>query len=392
MKLHLTPEQLRRGEEFRAFASAHVAPHAAKWDAAQAIPRAVISELGRAGYLGATLPVEHGGQGWDMVTFGLLNEALGRHDSAYTGLVTVQSMVSAALLKWGSAAQRRECLPALARGEKIGAIALTEPQGGSDLQAMTTRFTRSDSGDDLKLNGEKKWISCAQLADVFLIFGKLDEKPLAALVPRESPGLEIEPINDLLGFRAAGLAQLRFHEVAVPAANIVGKPGFALSHVAPVGLHLGRISTACSALGLLRGCFEESTTFAAARHAGAERIGDFGMIQSLIARMGADLAAAQLLCWSACRAEDERGPESFTAALLAKYFSSRAAVRAAADAIQIHGAAGCHESSPVARFFRSSKIMEIIEGTTQVHERILGRGFVEAAAARPPPPSRDPRA
>ena len=387
MNLPLTAQQQRRGEEFRAFAAAHVAPHAAQWDAAQAIPRAAIAELGRAGYLGATLPVEHGGQGWDAVTFGLLNEALGRHDSAYTGFVTVQSMISAALTKWGTVAQRRAWLPGLARGETIGAIALTESGGGSDLQAMTTRFTRAGSGDDLVLNGEKKWISCAQLADVFLIFGKLEEKTLACLVPRDSAGLAIEPIQNLLGFRAGGLGRLSFHDVRVPAANIVGKPGFALSHVAPVSLHLGRISTACSALGLLRGCFEESTSFAAARHVGPQRIGDFGMIQSLLARMGADLAAAELLCWNACRAEDEGVPERFTSALLAKYFSSRAAVQAASDAIQIHGAAGCHESSPVARFFRSSKIMEIIEGTTQVHERILGLGFVEAAAARLSPPS-----
>lgn len=382
MTLHLTADQQRRGAEFQAFAAAHVAPHAAAWDAAQEIPRAAISELGRAGYLGATLPAEFGGQGWDTVTFGLLNEALGRHDSAYTGFVTVNAMISMALLKWGTTAQRREWLPPLARAEKIGAFALTEPQGGSDVQAMTTRFTRSGTGSGLTLNGEKKWISCGQFADVFLVFGKLEYKPVACLVPRETAGLEVEPIKNLLGFRAGGLASLRFRDVTVPEAAIVGKPGFALSHVAPVGLHFGRISTACSALGLLRGCFEESTAYAATRRAGAKRIGDLGMIQSMIARMGADLEAAKLLCWSAGRAEDEHQPESFTSAVIAKYFASRAAVRAASEAIQIHGAAGCHESSPVARYFRASKIMEIIEGTTQVHEHILGRGFVEAAASR----------
>jgi alkylation response protein AidB-like acyl-CoA dehydrogenase len=150
--------------------------------------------------------------------------------------------------------------------------------------------------------------------------------------------------------------------------------------VAPVGLHFGRISTACSALGLLRGCFEESTAYAAKRYAGPQRIGEFGMIQSMIAKMGTDLEAAGLLCWSACRAEDARLPESFRQAMIAKYFSSRAAVRAASDAIQIHGAAGCHESSLVARFFRASKIMEIIEGTTQVHEQMLGEGFMQEVA------------
>lgn len=382
MKTHLTVEQQRWGEEFEAFAATHVAPRAAEWDLAQEIPRSAFSELGRAGYLGATLPAEHGGRGWDTVTFGLLNEALGRHDSAYTVFVTVHSMVSMVLMKWGTREQRREWLPPLARGEKIGAFALTEPGAGSDLRAMTTRFTPSGRDDGLILSGEKKWISCGQLADVFLVFGKLEGKAVACLVPRESAGLEVEPIKNLLGFRAAGLAQLRFHDVPVPGANIVGQPGFAFSHVVPVGLHFGRISTACSSLGLLRGCFEESTAYAATRRAGEKRIGDLGMIQSMIAGMGADLAAAKLLCWSACRAKDERLPESFTSAVIAKYFASRAAVRAASDAIQIHGAAGCHESSPVARFFRSSKIMEIIEGTTQVHERILGQGFVEEAASR----------
>jgi alkylation response protein AidB-like acyl-CoA dehydrogenase len=167
----------------------------------------------------------------------------------------------------------------------------------------------------------------------------------------------------------------------VPAENVIGKPGFALSHLAPVGLQWGRLSTACSALGLLRGCLAESSGRAAARRVGERSVGSFGMVQSLLAGMGADHEAAMLLCWSACRAEDERRPDSFRRAFLAKYFSAQAAVRAAGNAVQIHGASGCHESSPVARYYRNAKIMEIIEGTTQVHEAILGRALVEEAAA-----------
>ena len=119
---------------------------------------------------------------------------------------------------------------------------------------------------------------------------------MACLVPRDTPGVRIEPIGDLMGFRAAGLAELFFDDVEVPSANLVGKPGFALSHVAPVGLHYGRISTACSALGLLRGCFEESVGYAASRQIGDKTVGDIGMIGSLIARMGTDLEAGRLLC------------------------------------------------------------------------------------------------
>lgn len=382
MNTFLTNKQSACYAEFREFAATRVAPFAGEWDRAQQIPEAAVSQLGRAGYLGAVLPPEYGGKGWDVVTFGLLSEALGRCDSAFAGILTVQSMVSMALLKWGTDEQRRTWLPPLARGEVIGAFALTEPGAGSDIQAITAEFRRGGDDGSLTLSGEKKWITCGQMAGVFLVFGKLEQKPLACLVPRESDGFEIEPIKDLMGFRAGGLARLQFHEVQIPPANVVGKPGFAFSHVAPVGLQYGRISTACSALGLLRGCFEESTDYAASRKVGGQRVGDLGMIQSLIANMGADLEAAKLLCWSACRAEDERLPETFTSTFIAKYFTSRAAVRAASAAVQIHGASGCHESSPVARYYRGSKIMELVEGTTQVHEFVLGKGFVHEALRR----------
>ncbi len=382
MNIFLTEAQSKKYAEFQAFAAKNVAPFAGEWDQAQKIPATAVAQLGAAGYLGASLPAEFGGQGWDVVTFGLLNEALGRCDSAYTGLVTVQSMISMALLKWGTAEQRRQWLPALAKGEIIGAFALTEPGAGSDLQAMTTEFRPDGSDGGFVLNGEKRWITNGQVAGVFLVFGKVDQKSVACLVPRDSTGFEIEPIRDLMGFRAGGLARLHFHDVRIPAANVVGKAGFAFSHVAPVGLQYGRISTACSSLGLLRACFEASTDYAAARKVAGQRVGDLGMIQSMIAKMGTDLEAAKLLCWSACRAEDDHVPETFTRTFIAKYFASRAAVRAASDAVQIRGASGCHESSPVARYYRGSKIMEIIEGTTQVHEYILGKGFMHEALRR----------
>jgi alkylation response protein AidB-like acyl-CoA dehydrogenase len=238
-------------------------------------------------------------------------------------------------------------------------------------------FVQQAGTDMLVLNGTKKWISCGQFAAVFLVFGMLGSRSVACVVPKGARGLRVEPISDLMGFRAAGLAQLEFRDVEVPSANVIGKPGFALSHVAPVGLHFGRISTACSALGLLRGCFEEGISHAANRRINGTRVGDMGMIQSLIASMGTDMEAAGSLCYNACRAEDEHLPEAFEKALIAKYFSSRAAVRAASDAVQICGASGCHGSSPVSRYYRDAKIMEIIEGTTQIHETLLGKLFVD---------------
>ena len=368
-KVHKT-----RHEEFKTFVALNVEPFAGQWDREQKISDSVIAKLAQNGCLGCTLPQEYGGQGWDTVTFGLLNEAFGRGSSALTGVLTVQAMVSMALLKWGTAEQKRQWLPPLARGETIASFALTEPGTGSDLQSVATEFSRNTNG--FILNGTKKWISCAQFAGIFLVFGQLEQRSVACLVSRESPGLSVEPITDLMGFRAAGLAQVHFENVAVPAANVVGKPGFALTHVAPVGLHFGRISTACSALGLLRGCIEEGVAHAAKRRIGDKTVGELGMIRSMIARMGTDLEAARHLCHHACRAEDEHLPEVFEKVFMAKYFTSRAAVRAASDAVQIRGALGCDASSPTSRFYRDAKIMEIIEGTTQIHEDVLGKMFV----------------
>lgn len=367
-----------RYSEFKEFVSLHVEPFAEVWDREQQIPRAVMSRMGEAGYLGITMPRAYAGQGFNTITFGLLNEAFGRGSSALTDVITCQTMVSATLLKWGTPEQRDRWIPSLAKGEALGAFALTEAGAGSDTQALTTEFTPTDG--DLILNGQKKWISCAQFADMFLVFGMLAEKSVACVVDRGTPGFSIEPIRELMGFRAAGLGELHFDNVRVPAANIIGKPGFGLSHVAVVGLHHGRLSTACSGAGLLRGCVEDSVAYAATRAIAARTLGDFGMIRSLITSMGTDSEAARLLCASACQAEDDGHPDALEKTLVARYFTSRAAVRAASDAVQIRGASGCHGSSAVSRFYRDAKILEIIEGTTQIHEQILGKMWVDRAA------------
>ena len=377
MRELLTEEQTLLCRHFRDFAARDIRPFAEEWDREQRIPTAIISKLGKSGFLSSTLPKAYGGQGWDMIVFGLLNEAFGRESSALTGVLTVQAMVSMSLAKWGTEEQKQTWLPRLAKGKLIGAFALTEPNAGSDLQNLATKFTGRFNAGELILNGDKKWISCAQFADLLLVFGKLDNRPLACLVPRESSGLSVAPIEDMMGFRAAGLAQVRFDDVRVPADCVVGKPGFALSHVAQVGLQHGRISTAASGLGLLRGCFEESIAYASTRTSSGRKLGEMGMIRSLIAQMGADLEAANYMCHHACRVEEEHLPEAFEKALLAKYFTSRAAVKAASHAVQIRGASGCQGSSLVSRYYRDAKILEIIEGTTQIHEQLLGRIFVD---------------
>ena len=215
MESLLDSDQKKRYQEFKEFVAAQVEPFAERWDREQQHPTSIISALGQAGYLGSTVPVAYGGKGWDFVTFGLLNEAFGYGSSALTDLLTVQAMVSMTLLKWGADEQKKKWLPPLANGQTIAAFALTEPGTGSALQSLQTTFRGTEGRDHLILNGTKQWISYGQLAQVFLVFGKLDEKFVACLVQRESAGVEIEPIREMLGFRAAGLARIKFHEVEI---------------------------------------------------------------------------------------------------------------------------------------------------------------------------------
>src|SRR2546430_7866140 len=198
----LTDAQKGRHEEFKSFVRLDVEPFAEQWDREQRLPETVIATLAKRGYLGCSLPREYDGQGWDTVAFGLLNEALGRGSSALTDVLTVQAMVSMVLLKWGTPEQRRKWLPPLADGEVIGAFALTEPGAGSALDSLTTEFTQNSDGQSLVLTGVKKWISCAQFAGIFLVFGKLGKHSVACVLPRATAGLHVEPISDLMGFRA----------------------------------------------------------------------------------------------------------------------------------------------------------------------------------------------
>lgn len=360
----------------RAFVKAHVEPFASGWDKQSLIPKSVISHLGREGWLGCIIPRAYGGMGRDFVSFGLLNEAFGYGSSSLTVLFTVQNMVATVLMKWGTEAQRVQWLEPLARGEKIAAFALTEPNAaGSDIQAIETTFTRR--GNQYYLGGTKKWITFAGAADVFLVFGKLDGKPLACLVERDRPGVTVTPLEDMLGFRACHLAQVDFDQVEIRPEAIIGKPGFALAYIAPYGLHYGRLSTAFSAAGLVRACLQRCTEYASRRLISGKPLGEYGTAREIITDIGVSYEAGMLLCLRAALAEEAHSPEAVEKVIMAKYHTSRAAVRAATEAVQFLGALGCHEAaSPTGRYFRDAKIMEIIEGTNQVLQQVLGPVFI----------------
>jgi len=375
LRMELGPAQEAARAAFAAWVDAHVAPHAGAWDRAARTPPEAIGRLAATGWLGAVVPREHGGAGMDWVTFGLLNEELGRGCSSLRSLLTVHSMAAHAVLRWGSRAQKERWLGPFARGEAIGAFALSEPEVGSDASAVQT--TATADGDGYVLDGRKKWTTYGQIADVFLLFAKVEGKPVAFLVERGAPGLEVAPLRGITGTRASMLAELRLDGCRVPKEARVAGPGFGLA-VAVATLEVGRYSVACGTAGLIRACLDASLDYAARRVQYGSVIGEHQLVQRMLAEMAAGWRAAHWLCMRAGWLRDAGDPAAAHETFVAKYAASTAATRAALDAVQIHGANGCSEDYPVERYLRDSRVMEIIEGSTQIQQVAIARGELEA--------------
>ncbi|MEW5929244.1 MAG: acyl-CoA dehydrogenase family protein [Gemmatimonadota bacterium] len=368
-----SPEQGAAGwtrASLRAWVDREVAPFAGAWDRAAATPRDVIRRVAEAGFLGAVVPRELGGAGADWATFALLNEELGRGCSSIRSLLTVHSMATFAVLRWGSRAQKERWLGPLARGEVIGAFGLSEPGVGSDAGAIETEAV--PEGDGYRLHGRKKWTTYGQVADLFLVFAKAEGKPVAFLVERDTPGLTVAPLGGITGTRASMLAELHFDGALVPRENRVAGPGFGIA-VALAVLEVGRLSVGAGCVGIVQACLDASLAYASERTQFGGPIREHQLVQRMIANMATDLRAARLLCRHAAELRDAGDPAAAEEIFAAKYFASTAATRAALDAVQIHGANGCSEAYPVERFLRDSRVMEIIEGSTQIQQLTIAQ-------------------
>lgn len=343
---------------------------AAEWDRRGAVPPEIIRAMAEGGLLAADLPARYGGRDRTQTEFGELCAQLGGVCSALRGLVTVQGMVAAALLRWGTADQRARWLPGLAAGELLAGFAATEPGAGSDLSAVTTSV--EPEAGRFRIRGAKVWITFGQLAKVFLVLADLGGKPVTVLVESDRPGIEIEPVRGQLGMRAAQLADIRLDGVLVPADNLVAPPGFGLSHVTATALDHGRFTVAWGCVGLAEACLRYAATHAANRIQGETRLADHQAVRILLGRCLAEAGAARQLCAHATGLRERAAPEAIAETVLAKYVAARAASTVSEHAVQLHGAAGCAESSPVGRFFRDARVMRIIEGSDEVAEQHLG--------------------
>ncbi|NMG22262.1 acyl-CoA dehydrogenase family protein [Brasilonema bromeliae] len=376
MKIELTTQQKDAQAQFRAFVDSEVMPYANHYDQEECTPPKLIEKLAQKGYLGAILPKVVGGIGMDFITYGLLNEEIGRGCSSLRSLLTVHCMVAHAVSKWGNKSQKEYWLPKLASGEVIAAFALSEPNVGSDAKSIETTATLS--GDSYVLNGQKKWITYGQIADVFLVFAQCAGKPSAFLVEKNSPGLLIKPISGMLGVRASMLAELHFRDCRIPQENVVGKLGFGFSYVASSALDYGRYSVAWGCVGIAQACLEACIQYTSQRKQFGAYLKEHQLIRQMITEMIANVKAARLLCYQAGYLKDISDPSSIIETSIAKYFASTTATKVANNAVQIHGANGCTNEYSVARYLRDAKIMEIIEGSTQIQQiTIADYGYQE---------------
>jgi len=364
-----------REEELRALAESEVAPHASEIDREQRVPPSLIRALASAGVFRSGFPESFGGWGdggeETVLGHGLMHEALGAASASVQGMANVHHMAGSALTRWGTREQKQTWLPRMTAGEVLGGVAITEPNVGSDAAAVET--TARGVGSEYVLHGTKTWITSGQSAGLFVLLARSADGPAVFLVPREAPGLRIEPIHDLLGCRGYMLATLILEECVLPAESLLGKPPFGLTHVAATGLEWGRYNLAWGCVGLGRACLDSCLDFTRRRRQFGNSLSEFQLVQRIICRMMTDVEAARLLCWRAGSLRGRRLPDAAKETIMAKYFASQMANRVASEAVQLHGAQGCGPDSAAARAMRDARVMEIIEGTTQILEIALAR-------------------
>jgi butyryl-CoA dehydrogenase len=376
MNFTLTEAQQKIQVQARTFAQTRVAPLAREMDERGAMPISLVKEIANAGFLGGPIPKEYSGSGWDAVSLALCYEELGRVDSSVRGMMTVHtSLVSQCILQWGSEAQKCDYLPRLARGEMIGCYCLTEPNAGSDAASMETTATRD--GDDYIINGEKIWITNGSIAHIAIVFANADpslkHKGICAfLVPTNTPGFRREKMpGKELGHRASDHAHVVLDNLRVPQSALLGASGAGFK-VAMSALDHGRLGVAAGALGVGQACLDACVEFAKTRRQFGQRIGNFEMIQSTLADMAADVDAARLLVYRAAWLQDQ-GVRATRETSIAKLFATEAAVRAANEAVLLHGGRGYSNEYPVERYYRDIKGLQIYEGTAHIQRIVIAR-------------------
>ncbi|MEV6579187.1 acyl-CoA dehydrogenase family protein [Streptomyces sp. NPDC051582] len=382
MNLELSEEQEAVRRLAREFTEREIAPYAAEWDRAESVDRAIVKKLGDLGFLGLTVPEEYGGSGGDHLAYVLVTEELGRGDSAVRGIVSVSlGLVAKTVAAWGTEEQKRAWLPRLCSGRALGCFGLTEPGTGSDAGSLTTRAVRE--GDAYVVSGSKMFITNGTWADVVLLFARTNDEPghrgiSAFLVPADTPGLTRREIHGKLGLRGQATAELVLDGVRVPASAMLGPEGKGFS-VAMSALAKGRMSVAAGCVGIAQAALDAAVSYAAQREQFGKPIAHHQLVQELIADISVDVDAARLLTWRVADLVD-RGQPFATESSTAKLFASEAAVRAASNALQVHGGYGYIDEYPAGKLLRDARVMTLYEGTSQIQKLLIGRARTGVSA------------
>ncbi|HEX5923356.1 MAG TPA: acyl-CoA dehydrogenase family protein [Baekduia sp.] len=356
------------------FARKEIAPRVAQYDRDEELPRDLLERMAELEFFGGVIGVEDGGLGLDFVTYAQLIEEISKVCHVMGTLVSMPSgLVGSSIQRYGTDEQRERWLRPLATGEIFGAAGVTEPGSGSDVAGMTTTYRRD--GSDFIINGAKAWISGLNIASFVLTFATSDRRlrhrgVSAFLIPADTPGLGLHPYKDKLGFRPLSTGDVVLDDVRVPADALLGEEGEGF-RVAMTAVERGRLGVAARSVGVATACLQDSIAYATERRAFNKRIAEFQIVQSKITDMATGATTARLLVKHCAEAMQE-GRRARELTSMAKMYASDVAMRSATDAFQIHGAAGVSPDHRIGRLFRDAKVLQIVEGSNDLHRALIG--------------------
>lgn len=375
MYFKFTEEQEMIRQAARDFAQNELKPGVIERDEHQKFPAGQVKMMGELGFMGMMVSPAYGGSGLDAVSYVLVMEELSKIDASASVVVSVNnSLVCFGLEKYGTEAQKQKYLIPLAKGEKIGAFCLSEPEAGSD--ATSQKTTAIDMGDHYLLNGVKNWITNGSSASTYLVMAQTHAEKKhnginALIVERGMEGFTVGPKENKLGIRGSDTHSLSFTDVKVPKENRIGDEGFGFKF-AMATLDGGRIGIASQALGIAAGAYELALAYSKERAAFGKTISNLQAIQFKLADMATEIEAARLLCLKAAWLKDNGLPYA-QASAMAKLYASEVAMRTTVEAVQIHGGYGFVKEYHVERMMRDAKITQIYEGTSEIQRIVISR-------------------
>jgi len=357
-------------DEREAAVAAMVGDDAETWDRTGSIPLGVLQEMSLQGVLCPQVPSSVGGLGYSSVETGRLTAHVGSQCSSLRSVMTSQGMAAWAVQRMGSRDQRRRHLGELTSGH-LAAVAFSETDAGSDLSAITTRIRRD--GDSIVLTGHKVWATAAHYADLLVVVARDGDDAAAVLVPAGAEGVRVERIPDPLGCRAAGHANIWLDAVRLPRDRVLGGGGQSLALLTTTALAYGRLSVAWGCVGILRACRVAATEHARSRQQFGKPLSEHQLISRHLAELLVSERVSTLACEQASKSWDSGAGAMVVDGVLAKHVAATNAVQSAAKALQVLASAGAKDSGPVARAHRDAKLMEIIEGSSEICQLMLAQ-------------------